>query len=172
MVNTLFEYAKLGTEEYQLVMSSIDLCSLVRDLATEHYTDFEEHNITLDIDIPDEIITVNGDKNEIRRAVSNLVMNVYKHNPSGIKAKISVAREKDKAVIIIADSGNEIPDDMDIFKPFVTENSARTIGHGTGRGLAITKRIVERHGEELYLNKKIKNYSKSFTAEIPIAAEK
>ena len=172
MVNTLFEYAKLGTEEYQPVMSSIDLCSLVRDLAAEHYTDLEEHNITLDIEIPDGTITVNGDKNELRRAVSNLITNVYKHNPSGIKAKISVGREKNKAVIMIADSGNTIRDDMDIFRPFVTENSARTIGHGTGLGLAITKRIVERHGGELYLNKNNKSYSKSFTAEIPIAAEK
>jgi len=172
MVNTLFEYAKLGTEEYQPVMSSIDLCSLVRDLAAEHYTDLEEHNITLDIEIPDGTITVNGDKNELRRAVSNLITNVYKHNPSGIKAKISVGREKNKAVIMIADSGNPIHDDMDIFRPFVTENSARTIGHGTGLGLAITKRIVERHGGELYLNKNNKGYSKSFTAEIPIAAEK
>ncbi len=172
MVNTLFEYAKLGTEEYQPVMSSIDLCSLVRDLAAEHYTELEEHNITLDIEIPDGTITVNGDKNELRRAVSNLIMNVYKHNPSGIKAKISVGREKNKAVIMIADSGNTIHDDMDIFRPFVTENSARTIGHGTGLGLAITKRIVERHGGELYLNKNNKSYSKSFTAEIPIAAEK
>jgi len=172
MVNTLFEYAKLGTEEYQPVMSSIDLCSLVRDLAAEHYTDLEEHNITLDIEIPDGTITVNGDKNELRRAVSNLITNVYKHNPSGIKAKISVGREKNKAVIMIADSGNPIHDDMDIFRPFVTENSARTIGHGTGLGLAITKRIVERHGGELYLNKNNKSYSKSFTAEIPIAAEK
>jgi len=172
MVNTLFEYAKLGTEEYQPVMSSIDLCSLVRDLAAEHYTDLEEHNITLDIEIPDGTIPVNGDKNELRRAVSNLITNVYKHNPSGIKAKISVGREKNKAVIMIADSGNPIHDDMDIFRPFVTENSARTIGHGTGLGLAITKRIVERHGGELYLNKNNKGYSKSFTAEIPIAAEK
>ncbi|MBE6848470.1 MAG: sensor histidine kinase [Ruminococcus sp.] len=40
-----------------------------------------------------------------------------------------------QAVIVITDSGNGIPDDMDIFKPFVTENSARTIGHGTGLGL-------------------------------------
>ena len=153
-------------------MSQIDICTLVRDIAADNYTDFEEHNITLDIDIPDGAITVNGDKNELRRAVSNLVVNVYKHNPNGIQAKISVGREKNKAVIMIADSGNEIPDDMDIFKPFVTENSARTIGHGTGLGLAITKRIIERHGGGLYLNKNVEGYNKSFVAEIPIAVEK
>ncbi len=172
MVNTLFEYAKLGTEEYQPVMSQVDLCTLVRDIVADNYTDFEERNIALDIDIPDETITVNGDKNELKRAVSNLVVNVYKHNPNGIQAKISVVRENNKAVIIIADSGNAIPDDMDIFKPFVTENSARTIGHGTGLGLAITKRIIERHGGKLYLNKNVDGYNKSFVTEIPIAAEK
>lgn len=172
MVDTLFEYAKLGTEEYQPVMSPIDLCTLVRDIVADNYTNFEEHNIALDIDIPDEAITINGDKNELRRAVSNLVVNVYKHNPNGIQAKISVGRENNKAVIIIADNGNGIPDDMDIFKPFVTENFARTIGHGTGLGLAITKRIVERHGGELYLNKNVNSYNKSFVAEIPITAEK
>ncbi len=172
MVNMLFEYAKLGTEEYKPVMSSIDLSSLVRDIAAENYTDFEECNIALDIDIPDEAITVNGDKNELKRAVSNLVVNVYKHNPNGIQAKISVCRENDKAVIAITDSGNTIPDDMDIFKPFVTENSARTIGHGTGLGLAITKRIIERHGGELYLDENVEGYSKAFVAEIPILAEK
>lgn len=172
MVNTLFEYAKLGTEEYKPVMSSIDLSSLVRDIAAENYTDFEERNIALDIDIPDEAITVNGDKNELKRAVSNLVVNVYKHNPNGIQAKISVGRENNKAVIMIADSGNNIPDDMDIFKPFITENSARTIGYGTGLGLAITKRIIERHGGELYLDENVEGYSKAFVAEIPILAEK
>ncbi len=166
MVNTLFEYAKLGTEEYELVMAQVDLCSLVRDIAAENYTDFEDHDITLDIDIPDEVITVNGDKNELRRAVSNLVVNVYKHNPNGIKTKISVGRENEKAVIMIADSGNEIPNDMNIFEPFITENSARTIGHGTGLGLAITKRIIERHGGEIVVGTDIDGYTKMFVVKI------
>lgn len=166
MVNTLFEYAKLGTDGYKPVMKRVNLCALVRDIIAENYTDFEDHGIEPDIDIPDDEITINGDKNELRRAVTNLVVNVYKHNPNGIKVRISVSRENEKAVIRIADSGNAIPDDMDIFEPFVTENSARMTGHGTGLGLAISKRIIEKHGGSLFVNKSKEGFTKEFVISI------
>ncbi len=166
MVNTLFEYAKLGTEEYKPVMSQVNICSLVRDVTAESYCDFEEHGIEPEIDIPDDEIIVQGDKNELKRAVTNLVVNVYKHNPDGINAGISVSRANGKAVIRIADSGTEIPADMDIFEPFVTENASRTPGQGTGLGLAVTKRIIERSGGRIYTVSCSDEYTKAFVIEL------
>lgn len=166
MIDTLFEYSKLGTEKYAPQMTKLDICSLVRDIAAESYTDFEEHDIELDIDIPDEEIMINADKNELKRAVSNLAANVYKHNPEGIRAKISVGKEKGKAVVKISDSGNALAEDTDIFEPFVTENTSRTPGHGTGLGLAITKRIIERHNAKIYVDDSEEGYIKSFVIEI------
>ena len=128
----------------------------------KNYTDLEERDIEVDVDIPDEHITVNGDKNELKRDVTNLVANIYKHNPSGIKAKISVSSADGKALIRISDSGNEIPEGMDIFEPFVTENSSRTLGQGTGLGLAITKRIIERHNGQISLDRSEPGYTKTF----------
>ena len=170
MINTIFEYSKLGTEEYKPIPESFNICSVVRDIAAENYTDFEEHDIELDIDIPDEEITVNADKKELSRAITNLVVNVYKHNPDGIKAKISVEKAEnrsDKNVLIkILDTGAEIPQDMDIFEPFVTENTSRMSGGGTGLGLAITKRIIERNGGKIYLSSREEGYTKGFIIEI------
>ena len=170
MINTIFEYSKLGTEEYKPMPENFNICSVVRDIAAENYTDFEEHDIELDIDIPDEEITVNADKKELSRAITNLVVNVYKHNPDGIKAKISVEKAEsrsDKNVLIkILDTGAEIPQDMDIFEPFVTENTSRMSGGGTGLGLAITKRIIERNGGKIYLSSREEGYTKEFIIEI------
>ena len=170
MINTIFEYSKLGTEEYKPIPESFNICSVVRDIAAENYTDFEEHDIELDIDIPDEEITVNADKKELSRAITNLVVNVYKHNPDGIKAKISVEKAEnrsDKNVLIkILDTGAEIPQDMDIFEPFVTENTSRMSGGGTGLGLAITKRIIERNGGKIYVSSREEGYTKGFIIEI------
>ena len=166
MVNTLFDYAKFGTEEYKPNLTSINLCTLIRDIVAENYCDFEEHQIDLEIDIPGTEILITGDKNELKRAFSNLIVNIYKHNPDGIRAEISVTKENEKSIVRISDSGNAIPEDMDIFEPFVTENTARTAGHGSGLGLAITKRIIQRHHGTIVVLKSQNNYTKSFVMEL------
>lgn len=162
MVNTLFDYAKFGLENYKPDYAELDICPLIREIVAENYCYFEEHGIELDIDIPDEEIKINADKTELKRAFTNLIVNIYKHNPGDIKAKVSVSKENDKAEIRIADSGNALPEDMDIFEPFVTENTARTLGHGTGLGLAIAKRIIERHGGDICVVSADEGYTKIF----------
>ena len=162
MVNTLFEYAKLGTENYKPHMEPINLCTLVRNSIAENYTELEEHGIEPDIAIPDEEIMLSGDRNELKRAITNLVVNVYKHNPDGIKAGITVCEENGSAVIKLSDSGHEIPDGMNIFEPFVTENASRTAGQGTGLGLAVTKRVIELHGGSITVEKGTNGYTKTF----------
>ena len=162
MVDTLFDYAKLGTDEYKPTFVQTDICALVRDTVAESYCDFEEHDIALEIDIPEKAVMINADKTELKRAVTNLIVNIYKHNPDGISAKISVAEEGGKAVIRIADSGDPLPDGVDIFKPFVTENTARTVGQGTGLGLAVTKRVIESHGGAINVESAAPDFTKMF----------
>ena len=166
MVNTLFDYSKMGTESYTLNLEDMNICALVREIIADAYCDFEEHDISLEIDVPDESIIIKADRNELKRAITNLIVNIYKHNPDGIKAKISVVRENNKVVIKIADNGEPLPENVDIFEPFVTENTARTTGQGTGLGLAVSKRVVERHGGELYVESSIPNYTKMFVISI------
>lgn len=71
-------------------------------------------------------------------------------------------QELGKALIEIEDSGKPLPADMDIFEPFVTENTARTAGQGTGLGLAITKLIIQRHGGEIHTETRDGAYTKAF----------
>ena len=75
---------------------------------------------------------------------------------------ISIRKDNDKAEISIADSGEPLPEGVDIFEPFVTENTARTVGHGTGLGLAVTKRVIERHGGKIYVETAAADYTKMF----------
>ena len=167
MVNTLFDYAKLGTENYHTEQTSFDLCSLVRGIVAENYTDLEEHGIQLELDLPDKVVTITGEKAEMKRAITNLVVNVYKHNPAGIQAAFSLHQQQDRAILRIADSGKPLPEDMDIFEPCVTENTARTAGHGTGLGLAITKRIIQRHGGHIRAEAARDEYTKVFVVTLP-----
>jgi len=167
MVNTLFDYAKLGTESYHAQQTPIDMGSLVREIVADNYTDLEEHGIQPELELPHQPLMVRGDPTELKRAITNLVVNVYKHNPDGIKAFISLEQKAGKAVLQIADSGNPLPEDMDIFEPFVTENTARTAGRGTGLGLAITKRIILRHGGDILTQAGSHGCTKAFVVTLP-----
>ena len=55
---------------------------------------------------------------------------------------------------------------MDIFKPFATENIARTAGQGPGPWLAITRRIIQRHGGEIYTEALDGAYTKAFVVRL------
>ena len=166
LVDLLFEYSQLGTAEYKPNLSDFDLAELMRGIIAENYGDLEDHKIDVDVHISDSAIMVNADKRDISRALSNLVINTYKHNPDGIAFYVRLEREGDKCVITMADTGNDIPQGMQIFEPFVTENSARSTGGGTGLGLAITKRVIERHGGSIEIDSKFPGYTKAFIVKL------
>lgn len=165
LVDGLFEYSQLGTEEYQLKLERLDICALLREVVADSYGSLEEHSINVDIDIPESAICVDADRRDLKRAFTNLVVNTYKHNPDGIKMLVRVAMDGDHCVITIADTGAEIPGGDDVFEPFVTENSSRTPGRGTGLGLAITKRVIDRHGGSIVLCA-IDGYTKGFVVKL------
>jgi signal transduction histidine kinase len=63
--------------------------------------------------------------------------------------KLAIRTEDDGVIVEITDSGPGIPPDVlqRIFEPFFT---TKDVGHGTGLGLDIARRIVcDRHGGEL-----------------------
>lgn len=168
LIETLFMYAKLGTENYSLNRKQTNLCTLVRDLAAMHYSEFEDKNIELHIEIPEEGICCQLDEKEFKRAVNNLIVNAYKHNAKGTTVLIHVRKENETAYVTIADTGEKIPDELaeKMFQPFVCGNASRTSGNGNGLGLAISVAIVEKHGGKLYMKNSDGEYMKGFVIEI------
>ena len=166
LLNTMFEYSKLGTIDYEFKKEEFDLTILLRNLIAEHFGDFEDKNIDIEVKIPDYPILVIADKKEIKRAIENLIINSYTHNKNGSKVYVSLYNKDKSSFISIGDNGEKIPKDTDIFKAFVTSNKNRTGGKGTGLGLAISKRIIEKHGGTIELKNTIGKYNKEFTLKI------
>lgn len=166
LLNTMFDYSKFGMKNYEFKKEEVDLTVLVRNLVAEHFGDFEVRNIYVEVQIPDDSITITGDKKELRRAIENVLVNSFTHNKEGSKVQVSVYAEHGSTFISIADNGKEIPEDLDVFKPLVTSNENRTGGNGTGMGLMIAKRIIERHGGSIEIKKSPGEYTKEFLLKI------
>lgn len=168
LIETLLAYSKLGTESYALNRNKTNICSLVRDMLAMNYSEFEEKEMELDIEIPDEPIFCNIDEKEFRRAMNNLIVNAYKHNKRRARILIQVYREKECAFITVGDDGKVIPKELaeNMFKPFVSGDASRTSGSGNGLGLAISSTIVEKHGGKLYMKDCVGDYTKKFVVQI------
>jgi signal transduction histidine kinase len=87
----------------------------------------------------------------LQRCLANLVDNAVKY---GGYARVTVAREGDQAVILVADGGPGIPEAQmeKVFDPFYRIESSRSRETGgTGLGLTIARNIAHRHGGTLTL---------------------
>ncbi len=172
LVDALFEYARLGAAEYKLKSERIDAAQIVREVAADSYTDFEERGIALDVDIPDGPLAILGDAGQLRRAVTNLVINAWKHNSEGAKVRVAAQAEDGRLLVSVADDGAPIPPEAReaLLRPFVTADEARTSRSGSGLGLAIAAKIVRLMGGTLRIADAGGGYVKAFEiVGIPLA---
>ena len=170
LVERMFTYSKLNTDDYKLSCQKVDLGSLVRNLVAINYDEFEAKEIDLQVKIPEEPINCLLDEKEMKRSINNLIINSYKHNDNGAKVMIQVYRQEKYVYVIVADNGKAISKDQErnIFEPFVCGDTARSSGNGNGLGLTISKIIIEKHGGKLYINNNISGYTKGFIVKMPL----
>jgi PAS domain S-box-containing protein len=94
------------------------------------------------------VVCHGGDLNQV---ILNIVVNAAhaiadaaKTTQARGKISISTRREHDEVVVTISDTGTGIPEGIrnKVFDPFFT---TKEVGRGTGQGLAIARKIVEKH---------------------------
>lgn len=148
LIDRLFEYVKLESSENQLHFELVDVAEILRNCIAELYTEYEEKKIQLELEIPDIPVMKNVDKLELSRVYTNLLNNVIKHNPDGIRVLV---RMKNDGQLLIADSGDRLPQELEekLFTPFVSGDSSRRSSNGSGLGLSLASKIVKKHGGEL-----------------------
>ncbi len=98
--------------------------------------------------------TVPGDATQLRQLFQNLIGNALKFHPPGHAPDVQVAAQENGAhvTVQIADNGIGIaPDYFERIFTIFQRLHARETYEGSGMGLAIARKIVERHGGRLWL---------------------
>jgi len=113
-----------------------------------------------------ENIEVNADKEQLSRAIINLIRNAIQSIPDDRVGKIdmNLTRREEMAVIALTDNGSGIPVELrhKLFTPSFTTKTS-----GMGLGLAIVKNIVENFSGKIWFETEIDDGS-TFYLEIPI----
>jgi two-component system OmpR family sensor kinase len=135
----------------------VDLKAVVRDVIRELAPLASAKSIDLGLIEPGghgSPAIVSGDAAALSTLVSNLIDNAVRYSPVRGRVDVSVAREGDRVVLSVSDSGPGIPpaERSRVFDRFYRGTHGQSGGErGSGLGLAIVKRIVERHGAEIVL---------------------
>lgn len=131
-------------------MEMVQLQPLLIDVVNELADLAEEKKIEINLNCSNE--TVFGQDRLLERVFYNLLENAVKYSSSGTKVSILVEQEEGKTMVSFADQGEGIPADYrkDIFEPFfrIDKSRSRAVG-GNGLGLAVCKKILNRHNAEI-----------------------
>ena len=167
MLDELLAYTKLENQTYQLRYEHGDLAESLRTCVAGYYRELELKQMNLELEILEERILFSYDKVEMRRVFSNLMSNMIKHNPKETSCSIRLEEKENKIQIVFADNGIKIDKELEktLFEPFSVSDASRNTKNGSGLGLSISKKIIERHkGTIDYISHYAKDY-KAFVIE-------
>jgi len=131
----------------------------------------DAHKHALELDLPEELISVEGDKTRLVQVIANILHNAAKFMDPGGRIRLSVRREGQYALISIADTGIGIAPDLlpKIFELFtqVHAKSERAQG-GLGIGLALVRRLTEMHGGTVTAHSDGAGRGSTFSVRLPV----
>jgi PAS domain S-box-containing protein len=148
-----------------------DINEVIQEVVTLVHSDAVIRNVSVHLDIQEELPHVLGDRIQIQQVLLNLIIN-------GLDAMVDVHPEsrniivkteyavKNSVTVSVGDSGTGIqPDQMQqIFEPFHT-----TKADGMGMGLSINRSIIQAHHGELWAENN-QNQGATFFFTLPIAS--
>jgi PAS domain S-box-containing protein len=143
----------------EATLSCVDVHRLLREICAEMQPLLEAKSISLTLDLAETALYLQADRDDLARALANLIDNGLHYTPAGGRLQIETQVVDDQFVAIrVSDSGIGIPpeDQPLIFDRFFRAANARAVDPGgTGLGLVIVKKIVEQHGGHIEVNSTI-----------------
>lgn len=150
MIEAMLVYSRVNTRD--IVLNPVDLNEIIEQFRqVELAALLEETNGT--IEVPQPLPRILADTVLIRQLMQNLVVNGIKYQEEGVVPCVVITAKQidgDRVKIEIKDNGIGIKEDLHeaIFKMFKRVHSRQKY-EGTGIGLAVCKKIAERHDSQI-----------------------
>jgi signal transduction histidine kinase len=101
----------------------------------------------IDVDVPDDLGLLAIDDKLLRHILTNLLSNAVKYSGPESPVSLTVSLQAEVVTFSVRDHGIGIPE-QDLEQLFESFHRCSNVGDikGTGLGLAVVKRAVDRHG--------------------------
>ena len=168
LVEELLELSRIESGEVPLLIAPADIAAMLGDVVGRLLPQAERKGVSLSLRVAEDVGRVAVDAQRLERAVGNLVHNAIKFTPEGGSVTLSAAREADRLMVSVSDTGVGIAaaDLPRIFERFYKVDHSRA-GGGSGLGLAVVRHTVEAHGGSVRAESELGRGS-TFSFSIPL----
>ncbi|HVL87754.1 MAG TPA: PAS domain-containing sensor histidine kinase [Candidatus Thermoplasmatota archaeon] len=171
LAEDLLDVARLQSDEFSLRREPTDL-GIVASMALESFeASAQSAGVTLRFRCEGPL-PVHADPARLTQVLYNLLANALRATPPGGEVTVAATRRGTEAELSVADTGRGLsPEDASrLFQPFARLESSSGES-GTGLGLYICRRIVERHGGTIACRSEGLGRGAVFAFALPLAAK-
>ncbi|MGB7341510.1 MAG: HAMP domain-containing sensor histidine kinase [Phototrophicaceae bacterium] len=158
---------------YEMDRTPTDLIDMVHKIVNTHLVPAEKEELTLGVNIDNDIPIVNIDANMIERSIINLVDNAIKYTPNGGRIEVGLQKDKGDLLITISDNGYGISEEnrRQLFnRHFRIRRREHTRVKGSGLGLFIVRSVARHHNGDAFVES-VENEGSTFGIRIPLSGE-
>ena len=150
LINDLLQYARIGTREKPL--GPVDVNAIIGKTLANLTFEIQESKAVVTVD---SLPTVSADSTQLIQLFQNLVGNAIKYRSNAPHIHISAERKNGEWLFQVSDNGIGIdPRQFDRIFEIFQRLHTRDEYSGTGIGLAICKKIVDRLGGHIWVESK------------------
>jgi light-regulated signal transduction histidine kinase (bacteriophytochrome) len=153
LIDDLLVFSRLGKQEPRMI--SINMTALTKSVVEE--IKFQNPDRTVDVKLS-LLQDAKGDPALLRQVFTNLLSNAFKYSRKAVNPKIEIASYLEKGEVVYSIKDNGVGFDMKykdkLFGVFQRLHGSKEF-EGTGVGLAIVKRIIDRHGGRVWAEAKV-----------------
>src|SRR6266852_3394233 len=154
------------TRPVELKLEATDLSELLREVVRVAQPQMQKAGVEIEELLGNGVPEVWADRDLLKQAVLNLVLNAAEAMSTGGELRVELARRGEMAEITVSDTGRGIPleNQQKIFQLFFTTRPG-----GSGIGLATTFRIVQLHNGSIDFQSEA-GRGTTFRIELPLSA--
>jgi signal transduction histidine kinase len=164
IISDLLDFARESGSQ----LEPLDLPALLRETINLASNQIKLSGIKIDLQSGGHLPRIHGDRQQLRQAFLNLILNAVDASSKGGKIQVLVvaADEPSYVAVKIIDFGSGIREqNLDsIFDPFFTTKAG---GKGTGLGLSVSQGIVAKHGGRILVSS-VQGKGSTFTVTLPV----
>ncbi|GAA0180115.1 HAMP domain-containing histidine kinase [Clostridium sediminicola] len=147
LINKFFNLAKLESGDKDISITRVNMNEICRKNILSFYDILTNRGFEVNINIPEENFYALGDEEALDRILNNLISNVIRYGYEGKFLGINLKADNEFVYIDVLDKGkgiDEIHKDRVFERLYTLEDSRNKSFQGSGLGLTITKRLVEK----------------------------